>query len=80
MEHLKEMVSADTAPLEVIAYLKQKMKEGHWQEAEFVRIGWEGLMAAVEWGGRPELIESQAKKHVEVCQSSHFYCTFLWWL
>ena len=67
MEHLKEMVAAENAPSEVISYLKQRMKDGHWQEAEFVRIAWEGLMAAVEWASRPELIESQAKKHVEVC-------------
>ena len=42
------------------------MKEGNWQESDFVQIIWVALMQAVDWSTRPEMIENQASRQIKV--------------
>jgi len=66
IEHAKEMLKAEeNDPQEVVAYLKQRIKEGNWQESDFVQIVWVALMQAVDWSTRPEMIENQASRQIK---------------
>jgi hypothetical protein len=50
----------------MVVYLKQRIKEGNWQESDFVQIVWDALMQAVDWSTRPEMIENQASRQIKV--------------
>jgi len=67
IDRVKEMLDAENSPSEVISYLKQQMKEGGWQETDFAQIVWEALLQAVDWGTRPEQIETQVLRQVKQC-------------
>ncbi|CAI2182119.1 10440_t:CDS:2 [Funneliformis geosporum] len=65
IEHVKDMLQADNNTQDVVSYLKQRIKEGNWQESDFVQIVWDALMRAVDWSTRPEMIENQASRQVK---------------
>ncbi|CAJ0825527.1 11198_t:CDS:2 [Entrophospora sp. SA101] len=69
IEHVKEMMDSSSTNAEVITYLKQQMKNGGWQESDFVQIVWESLLQAVDWSTRPEQIGTQAANQVKQCSS-----------
>lgn len=52
----------------MVTFLKHQMKEGRWKETDFVAIVWDSVMQAVDWGSRPEQIETQALRQVKVRQ------------
>ncbi|CAG8460319.1 12939_t:CDS:2 [Ambispora leptoticha] len=62
---VKKMIDAESTPMEVVTYLKQQQKEGGWQETDFCQIVWESVIQAVDWGTRPEQIETQALRQVK---------------
>ncbi|RHZ75028.1 hypothetical protein Glove_218g4 [Diversispora epigaea] len=70
----KDMLQSEATPAEIINYLKHQMKEGSWQESDFVKIIWDSVMQAVDWGSRPEQIETQALRQVKQC--SYILSTF----
>ncbi|CAG8803030.1 13592_t:CDS:2, partial [Dentiscutata erythropus] len=43
--------------------------EGCWQESDFVKVVWESMMQAVDWGSRAEQIEAQALRQVKQCST-----------
>jgi len=63
--HAKEMLKAENDTQEIVAYLKQRIKEGNWQESDFVQIVWVALMQAVDWSTRQEMIENQASRQIK---------------
>ncbi|RIA95021.1 ARM repeat-containing protein [Glomus cerebriforme] len=65
IDHVKEMLEAENNSQEIVAYLKQRIKEGNWQESDFVQIVWVALMQAVDWSTRPEMIENQASRQIK---------------
>ncbi|CAG8529394.1 eukaryotic translation initiation factor 5C [Gigaspora rosea] len=69
IDHVKEMLKSENTPAEVITYLKHQMKEGGWQESDFVKVVWESMMQAVDWGSRSEQIEAQALRQVKQCST-----------
>ncbi|CAG8485502.1 16519_t:CDS:2 [Acaulospora colombiana] len=67
IDRAKKMLQADNTSAEVIVYLKHQMKEGGWQESDFVQIVWDSVMQAVDWGSRAEQIETQVLRQVKQC-------------
>lgn len=65
IEHVKEMLKSENTSQEIVVYLKQRIKEGNWQESDFVQIVWDALMQAVDWSTRPEMIENQASRQIK---------------
>jgi len=65
IDHVKEMLEAENNSQEIVVYLKQRIKEGNWQESDFVQIVWVALMQAVDWSTRPEMIENQASRQIK---------------
>ncbi|KAG9291622.1 hypothetical protein G9A89_022041 [Geosiphon pyriformis] len=65
IDRVKEMLDAKNNSSEVISYLKQQQKEGGWQESDFSQIVWEALIQAIDWGSRPEQIETQALRQIK---------------
>uniref|UniRef100_A0A1D1XD49 Basic leucine zipper and W2 domain-containing protein 2 n=1 Tax=Anthurium amnicola TaxID=1678845 RepID=A0A1D1XD49_9ARAE len=65
IDRVKEMLEAENNSQEIVVYLKQRIKEGNWQESDFVQIVWDALMQAVDWSTRPEMIENQASRQIK---------------
>ncbi|GES75542.1 ARM repeat-containing protein [Rhizophagus clarus] len=65
IDHVKEMLENESSSQEIVVYLKQRIKEGNWQESDFVQIVWDALMQAVDWSARPDMIENQASRQIK---------------
>ncbi|KAJ7365670.1 Basic leucine zipper and W2 domain-containing protein 2 [Desmophyllum pertusum] len=63
---LKEMLDQETPVLkEIISTCKEEMKKSQLLEDDVVILVWKGLMKAVEWNKKEELVADQALRHLK---------------
>ncbi|XP_068669859.1 eIF5-mimic protein 2-like [Montipora capricornis] len=65
-QQLKEMLDNETPVKEMISTCKEEMKNSELPEDDVVFLVWKGLMRAVEWNKKEELVHDQALKHLKV--------------
>lgn len=65
-QQLKEMLTEETPVKEMIATCKEEMKKSELLEEDVVFLVWKGLMKAVEWNKKEELLHDQALRHLKI--------------
>ncbi|KAI8802882.1 armadillo-type protein [Cladochytrium replicatum] len=63
-DKFKEMFESGKSPVEIVTYAKQQLGTNNWTEQDLIPIVWDAMILAVDWGTRPEQIESQLTKQV----------------
>ncbi|XP_020630837.1 basic leucine zipper and W2 domain-containing protein 2-like, partial [Orbicella faveolata] len=65
-QQLKEMLDNETPVKDMISTCKEEMKKSELPEDDVVYLVWKGLMRAVEWNKKEELVADQALRHLKV--------------
>ncbi|KAJ1926954.1 hypothetical protein IWQ60_003354 [Tieghemiomyces parasiticus] len=62
---IQDMIEKEATETEVALYIKRFAKEKQWSEGDIIGLVWDGIMGAVDWATRPEIIESQTLRQVK---------------
>jgi len=64
VKDLTELCEREESPEQIIATIKTRQEETPLPDTELVQCIWQGLMASVDWGARPDQIEGLALREV----------------
>lgn len=63
---LRDMMSEEQPVKDVIIFVKEQMQKHGLEDQEVVGLAWHGMMSAVEWNKKEDLVAEQALRHIRM--------------